>query len=239
MATGFIYVVTTVNSRYQQRAFCNVPTEWGDRLYFGPCKKPMRPRMNEGDFVFGVSPSGICPRRILFVARIEECISFADAFWRFPELRAPEGPIHVRPINGIGRFPESCYQHIPGPMHANDWQADIASRELDRFFVCSKRNGWQGRWLGACGPAIDDEIVEIFNSCSVYGACGFLGQNTGTLNIPIAYGRLWTGLHLETDRPEDLLAICEARMASEDSQVDLEQVQRPQRRRESPASCSR
>lgn len=62
MARGFIYVVTTLTRGYMQKAFCNVPTQWGDRLYFGPCKKPMRPRMQPGDYVFGISPtaSALC-----------------------------------------------------------------------------------------------------------------------------------------------------------------------------------
>lgn len=57
MATGFNYVVRTVTTRNAQQAFCNVPTELSDGLYFGPCKMWMRPRINAGDYVFGVSPA--------------------------------------------------------------------------------------------------------------------------------------------------------------------------------------
>ena len=32
MAIGFIFVVTTLTKDYNQQHFCNVPTEWGDRL---------------------------------------------------------------------------------------------------------------------------------------------------------------------------------------------------------------
>ncbi len=49
MATGFIYTASTLTKEYVQRAFRNVPTQFGDRLYFGPCKRPMRPRMRPGD----------------------------------------------------------------------------------------------------------------------------------------------------------------------------------------------
>jgi hypothetical protein len=107
MAKGFIYVVGTVTPNYEQPAFCNVPTEIDDRLYFGPCKRCMRPRINAGDFIFGVSPSCTAPRRIVFIAEIEEPMTFAEAYDRFPSLRGPEGPIHVRPINGTGAFPQS------------------------------------------------------------------------------------------------------------------------------------
>ena len=64
MINGFVYVVTTLTKDYIQRKFCNVPTEWGDRLYFGPCKIPMRPKMKCGDYVFGISPAKPQPRRV-------------------------------------------------------------------------------------------------------------------------------------------------------------------------------
>lgn len=153
MSKAFIYVVTTLTRKYLQRTFRNVPTEWKERLYFGPCKKPMRPRMRPGDWVVGISPGNGTVRRIVFVAQLEERITFADAYDRFPELRGPEGPTHVRPTNSIGRFPESCYQHIPGANHETNWKADLKSRGLDAFFVCAERgNGWLGRWLGESGP---------------------------------------------------------------------------------------
>ncbi len=152
MSKGFIYVLTTVTKDYVQGAFYHVPTEWKDRIYFGPCKKPMRPKMHEGHWVFGISPKNGTPRRIVFVAQIEERITFADAYDRFPELRGPEGPIHVKPISGWGPFPQSSYQHIPGGNHPDNWQTDLARKDLDAFFVCSKREGWRGRWLGEYWP---------------------------------------------------------------------------------------
>src|SRR4051812_45362127 len=139
MATGFIYVVNTATN-YQQPAFCNVPTEWDGRLYFGPCKRPMRPRMKIGDQVFGISPSGTTPRRVLYAASVEDCITYREAYERFPDLRGPVGPIHVRPIKGLGWFPQSDYQHIPDSMHPDDWEKDLKSPDLDRFFVLSEAN---------------------------------------------------------------------------------------------------
>jgi hypothetical protein len=107
MPTGFMYVVKTVTRRYVQRCFSNVPTPWEGRLYFGPCKRSMRPKMRKGDYVFGVSPSATRPRRIVFVARIHEKITFAEAYRRFPDLHGPKGPIHVCPAKEVGPFPES------------------------------------------------------------------------------------------------------------------------------------
>lgn len=213
MAKGFIYIVRTVTASYQQTAFCNVPTQWKERLYFGPCKKPMRPRMSPGDYVFGISPSGISPRRVVFAARIEERITFAEAYERLPDLRGPPGPIHVRPVTRDGGFPSSAYEHIPGAMHAKDWKADLGRRDLDRFFICHRADGWQNRWLGPAGPEVDDELAEFFRECAVHGAAGWLAdRSTGTKQNPVAHEGLFTGLHLETDEPQHLLTLCAERI---------------------------
>lgn len=219
MAKGFVYVVTTVTKDYVQRAFRNVPTAWGDRIYFGPCKKPMRPKIREGDWVFGVSPKKGMARRIVFVAKIQERMTFAEAYNRFPDLRGPEGPIHVRPALGRGRFPDSFYKHIPGGNHARTWRADLARKELDAFFVCAKREEWCGRWLGKSGPKIDKAIVDFLKTCSVHGSAGLLSvkNRNATVENPIVHrgrrGLLFTGLHLETDEPELLLGLCAARLS--------------------------
>ena len=222
MATGFIYTITTLNKYYVQKAFCNVPTQFGDRLYFGPCKRPMRPKVRPGDYVFGLSPSSVGPRRIVFVGHVEERITFRQAHERFPQLRGPQGPIHVEPANRPGPFPRCSYAHIPGAMHENNWERDLASPELDTFFVCAERSGCVGKWLGKNGPEVNQDILDFFRTCSVHGRAGELNHTNedATLDNPIAHGRLYTGLHLETDRPERLVSLCEAamRIFSEDAE---------------------
>ena len=129
MATGFVYTVTTLTKDYVQKAFCNVPTQFGDRLYFGPCKRPMRPKIRPGDYVAGLSPSNIGPSRIVFVGHVEERITFREAHERFPDLHGPQGPIHVEPVSRSGFFPHCSYAHIPGAMHADNWEKDLDSQE--------------------------------------------------------------------------------------------------------------
>jgi hypothetical protein len=215
MPTGFIYVLSTVTRHYEQTAFCNVPTEWENRLYFGPCKIPMRPKMQSGDFVFGISGSCTNPRRIVFVAKIEERMTFAQAYDRFPDLRGPYGPIHVRPLasSRSKSFPRSEYAAIPGAMHGDRWEADLARRDLDAFFVCAEPDSCVGRWLGASGPVIAGEILEFLKKCSVHGLSIAGTQNEhASESKPIVYrgqkGNLTTGLHAETDKPEVLVELC-------------------------------
>ncbi len=213
MPTGFIYVMTTVTKRYEQEAFCNVPTQWHDRLYFGPCKIPMRPRMDVGDHVFGVSPSHAGTRRILFAAQIAERLTFAQAYERLPDLRGPVGPIHVRPVKKDAPFPRSSYEHIPGAIHSGDWERDLALPQLDAFFMCSPADGWLNRWLGRYGPEIDDDMVAFLRGCPVHGRAGHLADHSdATTENPVAYGGLYQGLHLETGEPARLLSMCADRM---------------------------
>lgn len=228
MPTGFIYVVTSVTRRYEQGRFSNVPTAWQGRLYFGPCKTSMRSKVQHGDYLFGVSPSSTSPRRIVFAAKIDERITFAEAYHRFPHLRGPDGPIHVCPlkVKRNDSFPRSDYEHIPDSIHADKWQGDLASPELDAFFVCSAEDGIVGRWLGERGPEVDEIILELLKTCSVHGRSGLLSEENrdATVDCPIVHwgerGRLCTGLHLETNEPERLLALCTARADPDDGPLD-------------------
>ena len=205
-----------------QQAASRVPTVYGDRIFFGPCKKPMRPRIKSRDYVFGVSDASMRPRRLVFAAQVEKCITFREAYHRYPDLHGPQGPIHVRPINGSGSFPCCSYEHIPGAIHPDDWETDLASPTLDAFLVCAPRSGCVGRWLGAYGPVLDEEVYGFLQTCSAHGQAGLLSErNThASLRNPIAYGRLYTGLHLETAEPEILRALCKARMTATTSQLD-------------------
>lgn len=223
MATGFIYIVTTLNRDYIQKHFRNVPTEWQKRLYFGPCKVPMRPKMQPGDYVFGISPAKPKPRRIVFVAQIEERLSFASAYKKFPALHGPAGPIHVRPVNRKDlKFPESKYQHIEDATHANRWKKDVKSPELDAFFVCYKGNGWLGRWLGKFGPKVDRKILDFLDSCSLYGPKGRIKDVYGeaSLKNPIGHEGQYKGLHLETNHPEKLVELCAAYLSVHPADLD-------------------
>ena len=152
MSKGFAYVVSTVTRAYEQPSLDCVPTAFGDRIFFGPCKKPMRPRVQEGDYLFGISGSTTSPRRVVFAIQVEEIVAFGEAYGRYPALRGPQGPVHVKPVSRPGSFPRSEYEHIPGSTHPNDWESDLATQSLDRFFVSHPVSGWRNRWLGAVGP---------------------------------------------------------------------------------------
>lgn len=214
MQRGFVYVTRSASRTFAKVDFRSVPTEHKGQLFFGPCKESMRPRVQEGDWIFGVSPSGTSPRRMVFAMQVAERISYSEAYARYPELRGPEGPIHVRPRVAGGAFPHSAYEHIPGSAHHDRWPADIATPQHDAFLVGLPASGWQGRWLGKAGPAIDDEVLELLKRMPVFGQHGLLasGNPDATLSAPICHGRLYTGLHLETDAPAILLTALEQRV---------------------------
>lgn len=215
-ATGFIYVVPSVGTDYLQPSPQQVPTWFEGRIYFGPCKIPMRPRMQEGDYIFGISPSTTRPRRIVFAARIAEKLTYAAAYKKYPKIRGPDGPIHVRPTKSGGMgFPECLYEHIPGANHPGGWQNDIRTPELDAFFVCESAVSDFGRWLGGDGPVLTVEVLDFLKACTVYGVTGRLGPNSSaTGSAPVAHGKLFRGLHAETAFPETFLDLVLRAMSS-------------------------
>lgn len=219
MATGFIYIINSLGKDYEQQYFRNVPTFFENRLYFGPCKIPMRQNMKPGDYIFGISPARLSPRRIVFLAQIDERITFADAYKRFPPLRGSNGPndkngpIHVEPVeptDNSKNFPESHYRHIQGAMHTKKWKADLRSEELDAFFVCKESDGILGKWLGANGPELNENIMKILKNSSLHGKCRDLSTKNleATIEYPIRHGNLFTGLHLETTEYKELVKLC-------------------------------
>ena len=197
MAKGFIYVVTTAGKDYEQDPLKHVPYRLENRLYFGPCKKFMRPKMKEGDFVFGVSSARTDPRRMLFTGRIEKSMPSKEAYDAFP------------------KFHDSFKDH-GWPQFAQE-----------PFFVFCQGSGYLGKWLGPKGPKIIDgenkEILEFFNTCDAYwSGQNTLGKNNGSDRNPVAYypnpasRRGYFMIHLETDKPEILVKMCMDRMRSED-----------------------
>ena len=216
MPTGFIYIINTVTPAFEQPDFSCVPTVWEDRLYFAACKVPMRPKMKAGDWIFGVSPAKTKQRRIVFAAEIAEAITFAEAYEQYPALRGPHGPNPVQPRSPrrAGEpWPLSHYAPVKSSSHESRWVRDLARPDLDRFFVCRPPEGARNRWMGAAGPIVDAEVLEFFNRCMVFGqSASGTSRNTGTPTAPIANGRMYRGLHLETPRPDALLALCEKRV---------------------------
>ena len=99
MATGFIYTVSTLTKDYVQQAFCNVPTQFGDRLYFGPCKVPMRPESTPAITSSGYPLRGSVPAESCSLATSRSGSHSGKPTSGFPIFRGPEGPIHVRPIS--------------------------------------------------------------------------------------------------------------------------------------------
>lgn len=98
---------------------------------------------------------------------------------------------------------------IVGANHSDKWHSDIQTRSLDAFFVCEPEGECVGRWLGQAGPAVRGDILTFLKSCGVYGNAGMLSQsNAGASeDAPVRHGRLFTGLHLETNAPKMLLTL--------------------------------
>lgn len=157
----FAYIIASVGPNYKLRG--TVPWVKEGRVFFGPCKKKMRPEMEPGDYVMGISPAGVGEqRRVLLWMRIAERMTFAQAYERGEIDRlfrlARGNAIHVRPKKGIDPIEGNpdTYEHIPHATHSSDWKTDIRG-ERDAFFVGDK-NSWAAE---GDGPAVTEELVAL------------------------------------------------------------------------------
>jgi hypothetical protein len=157
----FAYIIASVGPRYKLRG--TVPWVKEGTVFFGPCKKKMRPQMKEGDYVLGISPAGVGERRrVLLWMRVHGGMTFAEAYRRGETDRlfrlARGNAIHVRPKRGIDHVPGNpdTYEHIPHSTHSSDWRTDIQGKR-DAFFVGDK-DSWAAE---AGGPVVTDGLVEL------------------------------------------------------------------------------
>ncbi len=161
MSRVFAYIIRTVGRGY--RLTGSVPWVSRGNVFFGPCKKKMRPEVRPGDYIMGISGSGAgMPRRVLLWMQVSEVMTFADAYELgkkdrvFRSLRGPA--IHVRRVNGVKFSPgvPECYEHIPGACHADDWHSDVMGNR-DAFLV-----GGEDSWVAeAEGPQVTEFIVDF------------------------------------------------------------------------------
>lgn len=167
----FAYIISTVDSRYRLTGF--VPYVQDGKVFFGPCKRRMRPYVREGDYIMGISGSSApLPRRIILWMNVgEPPMKFEEAWSRgevdatFRKLRG--GAIHIRPVKGAEGMPSpDCYEHIPGAPHEDDWKSDVRGNR-DVFLA-----GASGSWVAeANGPEVTRELVEILRAGIDWNGC--------------------------------------------------------------------
>jgi len=157
----FAYIIASVGPKYKLKG--TVPWVKLGRVFFGPCKKRMRPDVKKGDYIMGISPAGVGEgRRVLLWMRAAEPMTFAQAYERGETDRlfrlARGNAIHVRPKKGIHHVKGNAdtYEHIPHATHSSDWRTDINGKR-DAFLV-----GMKGSWAaGKDGPEVTEELVEL------------------------------------------------------------------------------
>ncbi|MBI4479121.1 MAG: hypothetical protein HY651_03770 [Acidobacteria bacterium] len=176
----FAYIISTVGKNYQLTG-C-VPWVTQGKVFFGPCKKKMRPLVRPGDYVMGISPAGIGEqRRVLLWMEVAERMTFAEAYERGRKdkyfLAARRHAIHVRPRKDVKFEPGNplCYEHIPNAPHRNKWSDDLKGNR-DVFLV-----GAKGSWVAQeSGPSVDQELFEMLQEGIRWGRASL--QNPLTEN---------------------------------------------------------
>lgn len=158
----FAYIIASVGPNYRLRG--TVPWVKEGQVFFAPCKKRMRPEMQPGDYVMGISRAGVGEkRRVLLWMHIAERITFAQAYKRGEADRlfrlARGNAIHVRPKRSVDLIEGNpdTYEHIPRATHASDWRSDIRGKR-DAFFV-GDNNSWAAE---GGGPGVTEDLVNVF-----------------------------------------------------------------------------
>jgi hypothetical protein len=165
----FAYIIRTVGANYKLTG--SVPWVKEGTVFFGPCKKRMRPYVKKGDYIMGISPAGVGQsRRVLLWMRVEKPMTFAEAYERGESDRlfrlARGNAIHVRPKKGIDHVAGNAgaYEHIPHAPHSSHWQSDIEGKK-DAFLV-----GLRGSWVaGRDAPVVTEELVELLREGIKWG----------------------------------------------------------------------
>jgi len=174
----FAYIIASVGPKYKLRG--TVPWVKDGKVFFGPCKKRMRPEVRKGDYIMGISPAGVgTQRRVLLWMRAEGPITFAQAYARGESDRlfriARGNAIHVRPKKGVHHVTGNAdtYEHIPHATHSSDWRTDIKGKR-DAFLV-----GMTGSWAASQdGPVVTEELVELLRE-------GITWRGHATLQNPL------------------------------------------------------
>jgi len=157
----FAYIIRTVGAGYRLNGA--VPWVSGGKVFFGACKKRMRPDVQPGDYIMGISGAGAGrPRRVLLWMKVDKRMTFKDAYDRgetdkaFRDVRGTA--IHVRPRNVPLHHPgdPGCYEHIPGAPHSDEWESDLKGKR-DVFLT-----GTKGSWVAAeKGPEVTAVLVDL------------------------------------------------------------------------------
>jgi hypothetical protein len=160
MPRVFVYIITSVYAHYHVKKSC-VPWVAEGKVFLGPCKKYMRPKVEEGDYIMGISPAGR-ERRVLLWMRVDKLMTFAEAYERGDTDRlfrlARGNAIHVRPREvgeHVRRNPDA-YEHIPRAMHPDNWRTDIRG-DRDVFI-----SGANGSWVAdEEPPVVTQDLVDL------------------------------------------------------------------------------
>lgn len=185
----FAYIINTVSKGYKLTG-C-VPWVVNYRVFFGPCKRLMRPLVKRRDYILGISGSKAGqPRRILLWMHIADRMTFARAY-RLGEIsgtfKAARGhAIHVRPKSGIEfrRGNPECYEHIDNDApHNEDWVEDLKNNR-DVFLVGDK-DSWVAE---GSGPEFTKEMVKLIKPAKYW---------KGTVSLKNPLTRNARGKHAE------------------------------------------
>jgi len=168
---GFFYIINSLDEDYENTG--TAPDTSAGMITLGTEKAQIRAGAEPNDYVVGISRSlPGKPRRVIYVMRVGEIISFREAWERGETdpafaarrggvanpagekraLMAEEGPIIGGDIHV--KWGKKGYEHISRAVHAFTWRKDLDGNR-DRYLVGDPSS----RYWGAKGPEISDETA--------------------------------------------------------------------------------
>ena len=176
----YLYVVSTIDSNYKPTPSMSGPNIVDDLLTLGTCKPKIRTSLKKefdmyDNYIVGISPSRTNPRRVIYITRIDECITFKQAWERgnenetyrlkrggfSPENSDPErvlmnGDIIVQTVDGIN------YTFFAG-VHEDDWMTYVVGEkvesERDIYLVGDPK---QSRYYVGNGPIFTEDALRRY-----------------------------------------------------------------------------
>ena len=182
----YLYVVTTINRNYLPQVFSSnkgmsAPNVVDNLITLGTCKPRIRTSLHKNfdkyeNYVVGLSPSCTTPRKVLYVARIQELITFKEAWERGEEneiykyKRGGHSPLNSDPtrvfMNGdiiIRSMDGTNYTFVNG-VHKNDWDTYIigGTKVGSKKDIYAVGDPQHSRYYLDKGPVFSEEMFTRF-----------------------------------------------------------------------------
>jgi len=182
----YLYIVTTINRNYLPQVLSpnngmSAPNVVDSLITLGTCKPKIRTSLHKNfdkydNYVVGLSPSCTHPRKVLYVTRIQELITFKEAWERGEEneiykfKRGRHSPLNSDPTrvftNGdiIVRTTDGTNYTFVNGVHEKDWSTYIigGTKVGSKKDIYAVGDPQHSRYYLDKGPVFSEKMFKRF-----------------------------------------------------------------------------